>query len=194
MSVSFSSAVNPLYRQRKIQEQMRAHYRAGGNLIYLPDFFTSEAYAVLSRDLQKVKGSHERVADRFSYTPLHFKALWRFFSSREFALWIQTLTGAKVNKVTITIRRYGHRDYRLLHDGEQTGARLEFCFLFLKRWDAHWGGHLSYVDEERKPRLLPLQGNGLLLIDKPRTTGSFVQYINHHAGNNVFVLVEGSIE
>lgn len=185
---------NSIYAQTDIVKQMRAHYLAGGKMLYLPNFFSDSGYGSLLTVLRRSTGEKTRVADRYSYTPLRIEILEKLLSSREFLKLMQMISGKKIKKSIVSVRRFGHGDFTLIHDSERNGARLEFRFLLMERWHTLNGGHIVYTSMKREPLLMPLQGNGLLLIDKPTDMHSFVQYINHKAGKENFVLATGYFE
>ena len=188
---SFSSLLNSTYSSLDVAQQMHKHYVSGGNVIYLPDFLAEQEYGRLLSLLHRAEGVRGRVADRFSCTSLDVPQIRELFTSQEFIALIRAVIRKKVQSCTIGIKRYGHRDYHLIHDSETIGARLEFQFLLMERWHTSWGGHTVYTAMQREPLLMPLRGNGFLLIQKPRAMHSFVQYINHLAEKEMMTVVEG---
>lgn len=213
-----------IYFQPEILKQMKTHYKQAGGMIYLPDFLGEKMYGTILEELEKSKGKKEKIADRFSYEVLKHEELKRIFSSPQSLEMLGGVMGTKIKNVEIAIRRYGHRDYSLIHDSEGKCKRVEFTFLLMRKWNTAWGGHKVYICEGEEPRLVPLAGNGLLLIDtensvnctplcpefsvqripgkrgptkgilcKHKQMNSFVQYVNHYAGKEKLVMVEGFI-
>ena len=91
------------------------------------------------------------------------------------------------------VKRFSHKDYTILHDGKDKIKREKCRFLFFicKKWNFEWGGNkiitgkINYV-------ITPLE-NSLLITKERKNFNSFIQYVNHKARKQNFIVLEGEI-
>ncbi|MBX4196450.1 hypothetical protein KW805_02600 [Candidatus Pacearchaeota archaeon] len=189
--------INPLYTDKNICEQMKQAFQEAG-MIKLPNFLMKESYDSLSRFLTKQKGVEHKIPDRYSvyrYPSLVVSSpsMKSIFFSDEFRSFLSSILGKKAKNFTLHVGRYGHKNYTLIHDSELAGKRIEFFYCLSPPWNPAWGGNTVYVANEN-PTVFTPEDNSFCIVEKGKDMNRFLQYINHKAGKNSFILVEGSLK
>ncbi len=193
--MTFLNSINPLYSSNLVLKEMRKSYEgASPKLLRLPTFLGASELTKLRLSLE-TKGDFVKVADRYAYFSLEDNREVRsLFSSAEFLSFLSAILGKKVGSVELSVRRYAHGCYTLLHDSEKLGERIEFFFILTRNWDGAWGGNKIYtLSEGEEPLVFPAEDNCFSLIHVRRELASFLQYITHHAGKESFIVIGGSV-
>ncbi|MBX4211911.1 hypothetical protein KW787_00445 [Candidatus Pacearchaeota archaeon] len=179
--------INPIYLNSEVKEQMKQSFRENG-MIKLPNFLTRDVHNKLLEDIKKQEGKGEKVPDRFSFRQYNQIKIVKDLSKQLSEL-ISAIIGKTV-KMQFNIRGYGHRDYTLIHDSELSGKKIEFFYVISPPWDSAWGGNKVYTGSD-EPLVFAPEDNSFCLVDKRKDMNSFIQYINHRAGNNSYIILEG---
>jgi len=93
---------------------------------------------------------------------------------------------------TISLRRFSHRDYTLIKDGNSEKGYLFFYFV-RGEWDGKWGGNLFFNSLEGEQMKIVPKKNSFLLIKRNSETKAFIQYVTNLAGKNSFEIICGRI-
>ncbi len=187
--------INPLYFQEEIQVQLKESLKQSKpQLLHIPHFFSISFYESLLKEVENSKEVHTKIPDKYSYSNIATLDNLNFLKSKDFIRWLSDITGKKIEKIKIQIKKYGHKDYLLLHDSETIGEHLEFFILVMSSWDNRWGGYTVYVSQNQVPIIFPLEGNSFSLIAKEKDRHKFIQYINHYAGREKLTIIEGIAE
>lgn len=179
--------INKVYLDENVLKSMGEFFSENGFLV-LSDFFEKECYEQTETSLES-SGERKIIPDKYSYGELESA------ESEEVHSFIRKIAGEEDLKFKTEVKKFGHRDFTLLHDSETVGERYEFFIFVCDEWDSEWGGMKVYADSSDSDPLvfLPI-GNTFCLVRKGEDMGSFIKYINNHAGENKFVLVEGNSE
>lgn len=155
--------VNPIYLNEKVMLAIHAELEKKG-CVQLRDFLTPEA---LYAALKSLPLKRKYVPDRFSFS--EGKGVLPSF--------VSLLVPGKADAY---LRVFGHRDYELLHDAQDTTAGWD-VILDLQDMNEIWGGWFCYVKDEKEVlRVVPF-ANTLTIIHRENGMRSFVKYVNHHA-------------
>lgn len=192
----FSSSLNPLYTYEAVQDQMRTSFaKSKPSVLLLNDFLIKKRYDALFHTLGGLQGTSLSEPDRLSYTHLDLpQAVRGFFASPAFFDFVTSATGIKVRDVKLETRRFGHRDFTLLHDEQESNSRFIFLYMVASpAWKMSWGGSPIFsFGDERKPLVFEPRGNTFILFNVPRGMREFVKYVNHFAGKEKLIYLEGA--
>ena len=184
--------MNDIYLNPETLQQARASYeKSAHGSLRLHSLLKPAVYHKIETKAMKMKGKQVKIPDRFSYSEVKMKELENFFSSREFISLISFIAGRKIKKAGISTKKFGHRNYTLLHDSEQMKPGIDLFFDITPVWDLNWGGSLIYRDAKQELFRLPPLANSLTIVDRKKGMHRFVEYVNHKARKNSQVLVEG---
>jgi hypothetical protein len=174
-----------------MKEQIRLAWQGEG-YIQLDHVLDVQTYLKLGK-LAWGKGKQVERADRFSYGLVSPSALHKAFSTEPFTSWVGSLLGGNVKKSDVKVMQYGWKDFTLLHDSDNMEGVATFFFIFAGIWDPSWGGTL-HLHREKHPALeVGLKGNRLFLVRSRDDWRPFIQYVNHLAGKETFVIVQGTV-
>ena len=187
--------LNALYLDtNNIQKMEQAYVDSVMGSLRLHSFLNDRRFVELEKYVYKSSGKHEKIADRFSYTTLPFpKELEQFFSSPEFLSLLSFITKKKFKTCEISVKKFGHRDYTLLHDSERLKLGFEFFLDINPMWNPVWGGSLIYRDAKEELFRVPPAANAFTLVNRQKGMHRFVEYVNVKSGNNVRIIVEGKL-
>ncbi len=187
--------VNDIYLNPETLQQARASYeKSAHGSLRLHSLLKPAVYHKIETKAMKMKGKQVKIPDRFSYSEVKMKELENFFSSREFISLISFIAGRKIKKAGISTKKFGHRNYTLLHDSEQMKPSIDIFFDIIPIWDSNWGGSIVYRNAGQELfRMLPV-ANSLTIVDRKKRMYRFVEYVNHKAGKNAQIVVEGLLE
>lgn len=152
-------------------------------IVKLESFLISKNYIELEKKLTKLKTIHNKIPDKFS-----FSSFVKIPNEEQGLLGFLEEVIGKVK--TVEIKKFSHRDYTILHDDLKMEKGRKVYFFICANWKAEFGGNLVFVREKKDNFFVTPLGNSLVLIDKEKDTKEFVQYVNHLAGKNRFIIVE----
>ncbi len=173
------------------KEQLRLAWQSEG-YVQVDHLLSVEDYIRLAKCAWGKGKQVERPA-RYSYGLVSSVPLVSAFSGSVLSGWLGSIMGGKVRIKDVSIRHFGHGDYTLLHDAVYTAGVAQFFFIFSGMWDPAWGGGLTVHRDKASPLQVGLKGNRFFLVRSRDEWKPFVQYINHLAGKETFVLVQGTI-
>lgn len=186
--------INPVYLKKEIGLEMNKVFKNEG-VIKLSDFLNSENYLNLSLKLWNAKGRRVLIPDKCSFEELQERSVKEFVSSKDFTNLINKIIGKEARVDEIIVKRMGWRDFTLIHDEEKEinkEEKIEFFFFISGKWDSKCGGSKIY-NHDGKTLVFSPESNSLCIIKKKRDMNSFIKYINHFAGKEKFIVVEGRI-
>ncbi len=182
--------MNSYYLDKGNLKIIRGNFLEKG-MIRLDGFVEENLYERLKREIEKEKFIHEKIATKFSYSACKLPALAReILDSPELRFIVQNIYRKKLGKLNLEVRKFGHRDYTLIHDSILKKDTLEFIFFVCEQWNPKWGGNKVYVKKE-KSYVFPPRGNSFVLVENKKELKGFVQYVNHLSKKNKFTAVEG---
>lgn len=175
-----ASAINPAYRG--MVKAIRQAYRQDPKLptVALGQFLTPAAFQKIKREMA-AGWKRVSIPDQYCHEARPSPGTMR--EVRSFAEAIAGKAPLKEGS-----RRFGHRDYTLMHDElpEQPGV---LALLFLDDWDARWGGQLVFMRDGMTLGQFTPSANTLLVVERKKGVRSFVQYINHRAGKRKLMML-----
>ncbi len=163
------------YRDAAIQRAIRQALKQDPRLpiVALGAFLTPAAFRAIDRNA-RTGWRRAGIPDRGLYAT-------RSALSAQRAIRAYTRALTRADTVQEPNRRFGHRDFTLLHDHEQPTPGWR-AFLFLDDLPVECGGQLVFsADGETLGAFAPRE-NTLLLVRQRRGVHAFFQYVNHRAG------------
>lgn len=183
--------INPVYLKEQMIKAIRQKLQTEGSVsvVTLADFLVEKEFKRLCLELSKLSYVSQKHPLQHSY------------SSTERSHMVQELVlseklGSFISKIIgktpslFQIRRFGWKDYTILHDEAEALGEFEVFFDASSEWDVCAGGALMYVDGIGEYFKVPVCGNQLIIVRRSRGVQRFVQYVNHHAQNQWRYLVE----
>lgn len=164
------------------------------SFIRLENFLEEECYLQLARGLWALQGKKITRAAKCSFTELNCTDFLEEFNQEDVLKLFSKFTKKKPKIKDLKIRRFGKGDYTLIHDDEKKKDEIKFYFMISGRWDSKVGGSLTYNIDDSQPLVFPIAFNCLNVITEGKGMHPFIKYINHHAGKESFILIEGVIE
>lgn len=177
-----TASINAAYLDKDMLAAIRQAYKQDKNLptVALGRFLMPQALIELAKETGR-GWKRTAIPDRYSYETRAAPP-----AAKELRAFAKLVTGKEPLKETA--KRFGHRDYTLMHDEAVEPAGI-LALLFLDGWDEAWGGQIVFVkDGETIGRFAP-GANTLLLVERKKGVRSFVQYVNHHAGKRTFRII-----
>jgi len=191
-ALNFDKSINPLYLYEAVQDQIKAGFMSSSpKLTLLADFLVKSAQVELQKSLSSSKKSKIFVPHKYSFEQIDFHS--DLLSSKEFLHFVRLVTGLKLSKSRVSVSKFDHGAYSLLHDDLDSSERIIFFYILgSKSWKPEFGGQtiLTYGDE-RDPIVFEPKDNSLAIVRVPKGMRNFVKYIKHFAGKNEFVKFEG---
>lgn len=181
------------YARQEVLAQLAQAFEEQG-IVRLEQFLTDKDYLAFARQLWDAKGKIKQVPDQYAFTTLSSKLASFLFTHAEFRAFLERVLGKKSIRA-FSVRKFGWKNYTLIHDEHTSKEQIRFFFCVAGEWDAHWGGTLTYLtgDGEGTSLFFPVTGNCLCIIRETQDMHSFIKYINHHAGKEQFIVVEGIV-
>ncbi len=191
-----SSQLNSPYKEQIIQAEMRKTFvDTTPNKISIPNILSKKIYEELEQSLQSQQPEKMKIPDRYSFSSLQAtKETIQLFQSDEVLDLIEHITGKRIKNISLTIKKYTHRDYTLLHEDKNPQEKTEFFLVIApKSWQNAWGGNKIYRDTNGNAVIFTPAPNTLNIIQKSSHDNSFIQYINHLATNQSIIYIEGTL-
>lgn len=189
--VQLRTWIKSVYLQKEALQQLRDSFQQQKQLIHLQlyDFLQQHAAATLIQHIKKSTLKKEYAPDKYSFhvatltEPL--RPFFSFLRSSQFFHYIKEITGLPlVQQPEITVFRFAHRDYTLLHDAVQQHSGLLLHFELTQPWDSSWGGYDVYSTPDEDPLVLQPQFNSLTFILLNKDMQHFTKYVNYLAGKH----------
>ena len=187
-------AINEIYLNKEIIKQVRENFRQSEEIIVLTEFLKKRECEKIKKRARKLSGEKIIIPDKFSYFKICDKEVNEIFNSDEFLKFISGIITKGVKVKETSIRKFGHRDYTLLHDDSNTQEGYEFFFFISDNWSHSFGGCKVYVDTQgKKDSLIFIPENNKFCLIKCKNRRGFMKYVNHLAEDREIILVEGFV-
>lgn len=177
--------INELYKKGNVILEIKNSLEKN-KVIKLEEFLTEKI-----KNSGKLKFKKEKIADRFSYEEAKNKELEKIFLSKEIKEFLKKITKKGIKNIRVL--RFGHKNYRILHDEKNPQKEEKFYFFVCKKWKHESGGNIAFKKEDGKVFYLTPTHNSLSIVKKEKNWEEFLQYINHLAGKEKFILIEGKL-
>lgn len=183
--------INKSYTDKEILVQIKDAFSENG-FVRLESFINENEYGEISNKIECANSELKKVPDRYSYSLIDNIEVEGAFNSNMFKEFLSKLIGKKIGKISLKVKRFGWKDYTLVHDDEAGKEENRFFFVIADRWNVEWGGQVVYLTKNGlgSPLVFPIAGNSFCIIRKKKDMHSFVKYVNNLAGKNSFVVVE----
>lgn len=172
-----TNTINPQYHEANTVRAIKAALRTDPRLpsVALGEFLLPKAFREL-KSATNTGWKKSGIPDR----GLH-DVRARVAAQRPITAYVTAITKAKTVKEQN--RRFGHRDFILLHDHEEPTPGWR-AYFFLDEWDPVAGGRIVFVKDGENLGVVTPQANTLLIVKQEKGVRMFVEYVNHHAGKN----------
>lgn len=177
--------INGIYLRKDVQSQMKSSFEQQKVLV-LNDFLDLDGLNAL-KSLWNAKGKKELRADLYSYEKLTESKL---FSNGELLSFLAEIVGKQPRKLFIECRKFGHRDFTLIHDEMKQQKRFIVFYRSANEWSDLWGGQAVFSRSNRSPLVFPLVNNQLVIAACDKDTFEFVKYVNNFAQEKKFIEVK----
>lgn len=183
--------ITTLYTYPAIVENARLAFKRNGFIMF-NDFFTKEEYAKVFSLLKRKRFEHIDEPAKCSFAEVEsFPELEGMFKSDKFIDFLRGVSGKKKVEVDISVKRFTHKDFTLLHDDDESETGLKFFFIFADSWEENAGGKTIFMTK-KEPLLFPVVGDCLAIVDVKKDMRDFVKYVNHFSRGS-FYKVEGVV-
>ena len=195
--------INPTYTTEKFLLQAQEFFNTE-NYIQLQHFFDSSIDTFCSKLLENPKyfynNSHPLT---HNYHSLQLKNCdieilngLEFFKSKLFEHYIKQLIGFELELKNISISRFEHKNYELLHDSKLTTSLDIDVYLFLcvDEFTPEMGGYKVYTTFDEEILYLNIIHNTLTCIFKDEELRQYTKYINTLAKDKKYIEIKLSYE
>jgi hypothetical protein len=177
--------INSIYLRKDVQSQMQQSFEQQKVLV-LNDFLDMDGLNEI-KPLWNVKGKPECRADLYSYEKLPNS---KTFLKPEFLSFLANIVGRQPKKISLETRKFGHRDFTLIHDEVKQQKRFVILYRNVQEWENAWGGQAVFTKNNATPLIFPLTNNQLVILACDKDTFEFVKYVNNLAGEKRFLEVK----
>ena len=184
--------MNNTYAGKDVSAELTSAFRKKG-VLRLDQFLAGEDYLRFAQQLWNLKGTLTHRPDQYSYIALSSALAQQLFASSTFKTFLSSVVGKKITRIAHSTQIFGWKNYTLVHDDHAGTERLAFFFCIAGTWDTSWGGTVTYLtgNGEGQSLLFPPQGNCLCIVQQRKDMHSFIKYVNHRAGKERFIIIEG---
>lgn len=184
--------INSFYLNEDITKQINNTLDKEG-IVRLDDFFEGKSYNSIFRDVSKLKFIKSDFPNKFSYSYSKIpKNILQLFFDDSFLSFIEKISGRKLS-IDLSLRKFEHRNYTLLHDELKKDKGLIFMLFFTDNWKDEFGGMKIFELKKEKIIVSPKQ-NSFFLVNLKQETRSFVKYVNNLAKKNFYYVIEGNLK
>eukprot|EP00941_MAST-03F_sp_MAST-3F-sp1_P004599 g4599.t1 len=180
-SVDLSQYINPIYLDKENISNIRDGFVKHSSHM-LRDFLRKDK---LDNLVEKIRGStdFERVAfpQHQWYYRTKLEEWKRFFLSKEFGKWLESVTTLKIEKGSSEARKFKKGNYTLIDDEDFNNQTTLDVVLNLSEgeWGENTGGFMTYLAEEEELLTVPCDEiNSLCIVLRDEGVGRFVKYLN----------------
>lgn len=188
-----AALINKNYLDKKSITAIKKEFKNKG-VVKLDYFLESKEYNKLKKSVKKIRFFQKKAPDTFSYsTSKSNPDISKLLNIKEIKNFIKQIAGDNYNLSNLSIKKFKHRDYSIMHDSGKIEKGLEFIFFLCENWNPMWGGNKVYVKNEKTFLFTP-KGNSFILINNKKFSKTFTQYINHLANKNSIILINGELK
>lgn len=157
--------------------------------VKLDYFIDQRKYKKIEKIIKKLKFKQIKIPDKFSYsTPKSNINIKKLLGIGEIKNFIRAITNKNCNLSNLSIKKFKHKDYSIMHDSKKTENNMEFIFFICKNWNPMWGSNRVCVKNEKTFLFTP-KGNSLVFINKKKITKDFTQYVNRFAKKSEIIII-----
>lgn len=182
-----SLMINKIYLNDKIIQGIKKELKEK-NFVLLDSFFDSSFYEKIKKESAREEFKKKFVYNKYSFLEMQSKKIEKDFLSAQFIEFLEEVLNLKIKNFEISIRKFGHGDYTLLHDSEKEKSKIGFLFFICDDWNLNFGGNVFYKE---KNLIVNPKENRFFVMKK--SSRKFVKYLNNKCGKKNFVLIEGRV-
>ena len=185
--------VNPAYAKKSTIAAIHKHLTAEGS-VQLRSFFTSEAYATITKEIHHAHYVRKRQPLKGSFAAATIsRPLRKILASPEFIRSVGSYLGKKATTIDGEFICLTWRDYTVLHDDIAPTAGTDVIIDCTEGWDSSWGGGVVYTDGAGNTVTIKASPNALILATSAYGMMRFFQYTNHYAQGKMRYLFVGKV-
>jgi len=174
--------INPIYLKEETVRKLQSHYYQDPAFrsVTMAQFFTEKAMETILNEVMAAEFTDDQIATMYrrqiSQTP---KSIDTLIQSEEFINLLRQICGRQVEIIATRMYRYGHRDYKIISD-DQESASYDIIIDLTPDWDDELGGFVAYTDGEGNFYRLGTTFGSVTLVES-RDHHDYVKYVNHYA-------------
>ena len=188
-STKIEKWLNPIYLQEEAMQALKKAFAQQQDIphIQVQDFFRSEKAKTILQHLQRSHYQQRYVPDRYNYAAADhigsLQTIQEVFQDPVFSLWLEEVTGKKSNACQISVVRFAHRDYTVIHDSEIPEEGLLLIYDPTRPWSSEAGGYEICTVPNKDPLVIQPKENTLTIVWMNKETRMFTKYCNHLSQN-----------
>lgn len=180
--------ISLVYQNKKILEEIKKEFKKY-NIIKLESFFNKSFYEALKEESESLKFKHKKVANQFSYsTTSQENKIRKLLSSEQFSSFIKFITGKSLS--SLEIKKFGHKDYTLLHDSESQSEGIKAFIFICEKWEPDLGGNFVFTKSTGQTFYITPMENSISIVNKQKDWKEFIQYVNHLSEQREIIVIE----
>ena len=189
--------ITPDYLSPAVQEAIANSFKMNElKSTHLYNFLDQKISNKIKLSLKKARAKIDFRADSNSFSTIpKGKEVSDIFQSKDFKIFLEKVSGKKIKKISIEIKSFSHKNFTIMHDGDNIKEDFHFLYILSTNWNSSAGGNRVYLTKsgEGDSFIFPPIDNSLVVVDQDKKTNAFFQYVNHCAGKNRYFVVHGKI-
>lgn len=163
-------------------------------VVILNDLFTEKSLLKLKSEVNKLKFKRDFELPHHSYNSAELNINSKKLSnSKELLKFLSKVANKKIKNLKFKALKLTWKDYQILNDKYLEKLGIDMIIDLTEKWDAKWGGLVTYTDGWGNYMQVPNFYNSLAIIRRKKGTNRFIQYINHYARNKERIFLIGII-
>ncbi|MBS3144629.1 hypothetical protein J4208_03515 [Candidatus Woesearchaeota archaeon] len=189
--------LNPIYLQEETMQALKKAFTEQDiPHIQLQDFFTPEKAKTILQHFQRAHYQQQYVPDKYNYAVADqlgsLATVQEVFQDPLMSLWLEEITGKKSTASQVSILRFTHGDYTLMHDSETPEEGILLVYDPVTPWSVEAGGYEVFTLPEKDPLVIQPQQNTLTIVCITKETRNFTKYVNSLCGDRKRYCLQGN--
>ena len=195
--------INDHYTTKEFKEEASEFFNSQGQ-IQLQETFSESTLTIFKKALLEKNELFTKQSNPLMYSykelvkdiPIEVSNGFEYFKSKQFQEFIEEITGFELELENISIRKFSHKSYELIHDSKITDSLLIDVYLFLSEdeFEDSMGGYKVYTTFEEELLYLTPKHNNLTCVFRDEKLRQYTKYINSLAKNKKYIEVKLSYE
>lgn len=195
--------INEHYITKEFKEQASEFFNSQGQ-IQLQDVFDESTLLSFKKILLRKNELFTLKSNPLMYSydeliediPIEVSNGFEYFKSKQFQEFIEELTGFELELENISIKKFTHKSYELIHDSKITDSMLIDVYLFLSEdeFEDSMGGYKVYTTFDEELLYLTPKDNNLTCVFRDQKLRQYTKYINSLAKDKKYIEVKLSYE
>lgn len=195
--------INEHYTTKEFTQQASEFFNSQGQ-IQLQDIFDESTFSAFRNELIETKKLFSQKSNPLIYSfdelisdvPVGVLNGVEYLKSKQFQEYIESILGFSLDFQELTIRKFKHKSYELIHDSKITDSLLIDVYLFLTidEFDENTGGQKVYTTFDEELLYLTPQDNVLTCVFRDEQLRQYTKYINSFAKDKQYIEVKLTYE